>query len=162
LRNHLQSKHKIITESYRSSYSEKSECCGLHIHSIKLTNDLYQHGVLYNKSKILIPPTINQVPEHLINHFIRGYFDGDGSVYEYSKTHEGSISFVGTEAMLTWILQNLKSYVNTNAKVYKYKHKDIYEFKIGGIYNFLNAYKYLYNNATIFLDRKKSKYENIL
>lgn len=162
LKSALQSSHKIISARSNSKYSNNSECCGLHINSIKLTNDLYNLGVLYNKSKILKPPTILQVPQNLISHFIRGYFDGDGSVYEYSKTHEGSVSFVGTKDILEWILQNIQTCVNTHAKVYKYKNKDIYEVKIGGINNFTQIYKYLYINAKTYLDRKKIKYEHIL
>ena len=63
-------------------------------------NDLIKQGCVPNKSLILTFPNKYQVPKNLINHFIRGYFDGDGSIYEYSKTHAGSISFIGTESVL--------------------------------------------------------------
>jgi hypothetical protein len=45
-------------------------------------DDLCYHGCVPNKSLILKFPTIN---EGLISHFIRGYFDGDGTVGEYQN-----------------------------------------------------------------------------
>ena len=47
--------------------------CGTKIH-----HDLEKHGCVENKSLILQFPTT--VPEELMHHFIRGYFDGDGCI----------------------------------------------------------------------------------
>ena len=48
-----------------------------------LSNDLAKHGCVQAKSLIL--ETIPNIPEELYRHFIRGHFDGDGSVF-YSKS----------------------------------------------------------------------------
>lgn len=45
--------------------------------------DLSKHGCVPNKSLILKFPTT--LPNELVNDFIRGYFDGDGSVYINNK-----------------------------------------------------------------------------
>ncbi|MEL3972227.1 LAGLIDADG family homing endonuclease [Rossellomorea oryzaecorticis] len=37
------------------------------------------HGIQPNKSLSIQLPTI---PDSYLNHFIRGYFDGDGSIYK--------------------------------------------------------------------------------
>lgn len=52
---------------------------GVDITSAKLCNDLVNLGVGYRKSyeELHIPKAL---PDNLIIHFIRGYFDGDGSV----------------------------------------------------------------------------------
>ena len=52
-------------------------------------SDLNKHGCIQNKSLVLQFPTISN---SLIPHFIRGYFDGDGSVFilnkkNYNKTN---------------------------------------------------------------------------
>ena len=53
------------------------ESFGVDITSAKLCNDLVNLGIGYTKSySELHIPTI---PNNLIRHFIRGYFDGDGS-----------------------------------------------------------------------------------
>lgn len=158
----LQSSHKILERCENTPYCQNYKSVSLSICNQHFVDSLFNKGVLYNKSKILQPPTIDQVPEKFINHFIRGYFDGDGSIYEYSKTHAGSISFIGTESVLNWILFQLKQVVQTNAKISKYKNKDIYKLTLGGAKIISKIYYYLYKDSTIWLNRKKSKYEYIL
>lgn len=161
LKKSLQSEHKICFGVTDNEFG-KCEYCSLNIVNQKLVDDLVSKGVFYNKSNILEPPNSSQLPLELVHHFIRGYFDGDGSVYEYSKTHEGTVSFVGTQSLLSWILENIKSCTDTKANLHKYADKDIYELKIGGSINFKNIYNFLYKDAITFLTRKKEKYETIL
>ena len=78
-------------------------------------NDLIKQGCVPRKSLILTFPNTNQVPENLINHFIRGYFDGDGSISygireRYSVRKKQNLKriavkadFVGTKEMLNEI-----------------------------------------------------------
>ena len=82
----IKSEHKILEIETNTPYKENYKCCSISIVNDHLVNSLNNKGVLYKKSKILTFPTIQQVPKNLLFHFIRGYFDGDGSVYEYSKT----------------------------------------------------------------------------
>ena len=55
------------------------------ISNVKIVNDLYNLGVTQKKSLSINFPTIEQVPEKYLNHFIRGVFDGDGSVFYYER-----------------------------------------------------------------------------
>ena len=85
-------------------------------------NDLIKQGCVPNKSLILTFPNKHQVPENLINHFIRGYFDGDGSINygireRYSVRKKQNIKrlsmnaeFVRTKEMLIGI----NNYINFN------------------------------------------------
>ena len=78
-------------------------------------NDLIKQGCVPNKSLILTFPNKHQVPKNLINHFIRGYFDGDGSIsygiqerYSVRKKQNTkrlniNAQFIGTKEMLTVI-----------------------------------------------------------
>ena len=59
--------------------------CRILLTSEKTVNDLIDKGCFRNKTKILKFPTEDQVPKHLIHHFIRGYIDGDGSISYYKK-----------------------------------------------------------------------------
>ena len=52
----------------------------LQIYSRKISKDLEKLGVTANKSLTLQFPTF--IPDSLMPHFIRGYFDGDGCVWE--------------------------------------------------------------------------------
>lgn len=50
------------------------------VSSTKMLRDLSKLGVVDNKSLILKFPNKEQVPRNLMNHFLRGVFDGDGSI----------------------------------------------------------------------------------
>lgn len=69
--------------------------------SQKTVDDLKKLGCVESKSLILDFPTNEQVPSDFIYHFIRGYFDGDGSI-TYNKQSEKnfSICFTGTEKFI--------------------------------------------------------------
>ena len=47
----------------------------------KLTSDLIKLGCTTNKSLTLQFPTYKIVPIEFMSHFIRGYFDGDGCIW---------------------------------------------------------------------------------
>lgn len=85
------------------------ECCRLCVHSENMSKSLSKLGCVQGKSNILEPP--KDIPEKLIRHFIRGYFDGDGSVGFYkSKTYNSythSICIVGTKEFLEFIRLNI-------------------------------------------------------
>lgn len=61
----------------------------LHIYSDFLTSALAVHGVIQNKTFTMEFPSI---PQHIIRHFIRGYFDGDGC-FTANKSNHDNISF---------------------------------------------------------------------
>lgn len=124
----------------------------------EMAEDLIKLGCVRNKSLILKFPNQQQVPEEFLRDFIRGYFDGDGSVY-LAKTNIG-ISFTGTQDMLEHILAIFKTLTYTNTHIYKYKDKDIYELKLGGNQMILPIYHYLYDNAALFLERKKERFDS--
>ena len=120
--------------------------------------DLIYNGVAYNKSSIVKFPSEDIVPNDLVHHFIRGYFDGDGSVYGSQKAP--AASFDGTKEFLDQLLNRLKEKVPTNSSVYK--DHSIWCIKLGGKNIIRSLYNYMYNNATVFLGRKKRKFEEIL
>ena len=64
-----------------------------------MANDLINLGCIPNKSLILLPPKLK---DEFISHFIRGYFDGDGSIGKYKNRYK--ITFLGTNDLLLWIL----------------------------------------------------------
>ena len=65
----------------------------LRVYSLKMCKDLKNLGVVPNKGRILVFPNLDQVPVLYLNHFIRGYFDGDGHV---RKRKNSSFSILGT------------------------------------------------------------------
>lgn len=67
-------------------------------------DDLVRHGCVERKSNILSPP--EGLRTDLVRHFIRGYNDGDGSVYA------SSIKMVGTKSFIEWVASKLPGAVS--------------------------------------------------
>lgn len=126
-----------------------------------LWNKLNELGCTPNKSLTLkFPKCVFNEKQELIRHFLRGYFDGDGCLSFRDKEHKrpkiyllGTVDFL--REMETLIpfkpLKNIylkhKNRNNFITGVWSKEGKTAYEFA-----------KYLYENSTIFLDRKYDVY----
>jgi intein/homing endonuclease len=151
IRNLLSSSNPI--KHFKSRFSEKhrfTDKVKLSIESDILFLSLEENGCTKRKTNTLKFPKLRS---DLENHFIRGYFDGDGSVYKTGKNTLG-FSFLGT---LEFISEIHKRMSFSKAKIQKEKRsaKNVYYVNYGGHNCAKLFYDYLYNNATIFLERKK-------
>ena len=70
----------IVPHKTRGPYLRKQDMARLRISSRKMCADLARLGITPRKTFTLEFPNSDQVPTHLMNHFVRGYFDGDGSI----------------------------------------------------------------------------------
>lgn len=109
-----------------------------------------------------------KIPEEMIRHFTRGFFDGDGSVsfYKYNKSIFFNFSFVLNSIDFTnQIAEIFESKFNIISKIYSHEGKISNYFTLRFNYNrkrtekIKEIYDWLYNNSTIFLKRKKIKFE---
>lgn len=123
--------------------------------SEKMIKDLEKHGCINNKSLILKYPTT--IPDNLQYHFIRGYFDGDGSISFSNNTQQYSTSFTGTEEFLT----NIKEKLNLSSKANLRKQNKVYRYEIKGNKKVKELGDKLYKDATIYLKRKKDKFDKL-
>lgn len=126
------------------------------IGSWEISQDLSALGCVPAKSLILKFPTEEQVPETLMNHFIRGYFDGDGCITVSKEKKVGSVSFCGSVDFCQGISETIKK---IGVQFYCEKREKIDVITSGGTYNLLKIYKYLYKDSTIYMKRKKEKFE---
>lgn len=132
--------------------------------SENIINGVINNGVKYNKSLILEFPNQTQVPTELINHFIRGYFDGDGSII-LSK-NSINMKICGTKEFLHGIIYTLNENCTYEYKKVLYKRrkddKNTYYISFGGRLKVLDALNFIYKDSTIYLDRKYSRYKILL
>lgn len=145
-------------------YGEGTAFCRLLLCSEIMRTDLINKGVLINKSLRLNFPTPQIVPENLLCHFIRGYFDGDGSLSHYGPndlTHF-TIKICGTFEFLSSLKNYLKRVLGLNGlgSISKRRkdNKNNYYLTIGGNIQVAKILNYLYDGAKLYLDRKYSKY----
>ena len=133
---------------------------GVMISSVLLCKELVKLGVVPRKSLILYPPKRYMDPR-LIKHFIRGYFDGDGTIYN----NEGNldISLLGTLEMVDWIGNHLKSVLGDNClRRLGQKDLDKNSFTLSLKQNYaLDFLNYIYLDSTVSLNRKYIHYKEI-
>jgi hypothetical protein len=126
----------------------------LEVNSSKMVNDLINLGCVPNKSLILLPPNLDN---GFISHFIRGYFDGDGSIGRYG----GRLKFglLGTNELLTWVLFFFKDKgMKSTPKISK--RKNIYSIQINSKLDIELIENILYNSSgEYYLKRKKEKFK---
>mgnify|MGYP000177523872 CR=1 FL=1 len=135
-----------------------------YVNSVKMVNDLQRLGCTAKKTFTLRFPTVNQVPKKMQHHFMRGYFDGDGCVYLRNNingvnrfTVVGNINFITEYKNILFDNIDKKNNVlfeNTSSQKIK-------TLALGGNSQLNKIYKFLYKNATIYLNRKKEKFEMI-
>ena len=120
----------------------------IQIYSKKILDDLSIFGINENKSNQLRLPKIN---ENLIRHFLRGLFDGDGNI-------SNQCSLISTYECLDDIILFLNKF-NINANKYREiinKEKNVYKIYFGK--DRIKLLKLLYDNSTIYLERKYNAY----
>ncbi len=135
--------------------------CDLSVCNQHFSESLSLLGCVPNKSLILKFPTFNQVPDNLIRHFIRGYFDGDGCIHINLKERNVRLLFEGTEDFLTHIRDILYKNLNVKYAVIEKSQSKAYRINYGKYADVELIYKYLYKNCNIYLDRKLKKFDTL-
>lgn len=117
---------------------------------------------------------IQSIPKHLMKHFIRGVIEADGTFSKYKIVEKGydvnkyRVSIGTNEDIVRFIEKHLmdNSIINiAERKLYQRHAGQDGEYKtleISGKAQTLNILNYIYDDASIYLDRKYEKYLNII
>lgn len=141
--------------------------------SQKLALNLNKWGL--KKNKTYIGSNIPPIEKNLIRHFIRGYFDGDGTIYldrGYLRINICSITVeILKEFKQEFAASEIESIINMENRQNKTYRlpvgfttncKDMYRVFIRKNASLILLHKYLYEDATLFLERKKEKFDDWL
>lgn len=151
---------------YRGNGYTNNDYCRLMLRSDKLKNDLISNGCIENKTSLIKFP--NSIPKSLIHHFIRGYFDGDGCLTTYYNKANNSnvvaIKILGTENFLLSINDWCEDCLGYRVKSLYKRKKDslVFNLEIQGKKRAIPFLELIYKDATIYLDRKKEKYDSLI
>lgn len=151
----------MITDRWRSctlspNPSKLNHMCIIRIFSIIMYNALEALGFSNNKSYDFTIPSIRS---DLVRHYLRGFFDGDGCFCLSNKSF--GVSFITASEMLKdGIISICKL---NNIDIHDYSYIDDYGVTIHRPTITKNSDKiqlldYMYQDATIYLDRKYKKY----
>lgn len=148
-------RRKIKNPKWTDSYC-------LTICSKKMCSDLSNLGCVVNKSLCLVPPNPNQVPYELVNHFIRGYFDGDGCIhFDLSKKNSAILNICGTKEFLDFIISHLSSKGIKSNFLKRYNTNNNFTLQIGGNRQILVFLDWIYSNSSFCLVRKLEKFNEL-
>lgn len=143
----------------RKSKCGRYESALVHINSKYLCQKLHELGCPQAKSLILTYP--KWLDSNLDMAFIRGYFDGDGSI-KCRKSKEYGFSMVGTKEFL-YKVQSLL--FNNGSDIYmRYisaTENNTFELAQDGNLKVQRILDIIYKNASIYLDRKYQRYQNL-
>jgi intein-encoded DNA endonuclease-like protein len=132
----------------------------LQVSSEPCVKSLIKHGCLPNKSLVL--DWVTTVPDYLLSHFMRGYFDGDGSIGGRSNY----VSITSNDKFLF----GLKKYVNEKLNIdgqiyYRYQTRTCASLMFTKKLSSEIFLRWIYSGMTdksLFLKRKFDKYQRVI
>jgi len=140
----------------------------LYVNNKKMSKDLAKLGCFQAKSLTLKFPTEEQVPSHLIRHFIRGYFDGDGCICLYKNKNSKKINVSISSSMV--FCQKLIEVIRANVDVggiCENHHINTKHNILSGLIAFsgrkqaIRFLDWIYKDAKVFFFRKYNKYKEM-
>ena len=165
IRECMQSNHPIVRHiQCKNPYSKSSrlilEQCSLSINGKRLVEPLINMGIAGKKTYTLDENILSFIPDNLIRHFLRGYFDGDGNITWRKHYSSGFKYLVQVAGNRKFLLNSFQKYFPSNCNLYKYKtSKQCYVWKVANKQKVLEFLNYLYKGAKIYLDRKYKIYK---
>lgn len=156
-----------IRNAGKGGFENSQDRYAINFTSKKMTSDLRKLGLYPGKS--LTMTKMPELKEDLIRHFIRGYFDGDGSIYTSRTTsyfkdkkyqyQKIEVSIIGTELFLN----EIKTYMPYSYfRIKESKTPEMKYLVFYGVNEMKSIYDFFYNESTVFLDRKHEKYTELL
>lgn len=165
--NHLKKFNKSINGNYQitdrwrtcslsNNKEKKNHMCCIRIFSLTMYNSLVNIGFSNNKSYDFHIPDL---PQDLIRHYIRGYFDGDGCLCFTNKSF--NINLTTASKILNDDVVNILKSENFNV-VERSCISDfgttLYSIDIYRQQDKINFLDWIYQDCNIYLDRKYKKY----
>lgn len=130
--------------------------CGWHCCSSQIKKDLAVYGIIPHKTGTLSIPKV--LDKQYWKDFIRGYFDGDGSICKDGTGFRVTITSANKE-----ILEDINSYFEENgikpSNLYKDHNNICIRFRSQAS---IDIYNLLYYNDCLCLKRKKEKYIELM
>jgi hypothetical protein len=146
-------------DTYQSKTSKSKQppynnYTSININGKYITHALISWGCTPKKSLTLKFPKIND--EIMCKHFIRGYFDGDGTINQKHRMLiiTSTLDFCQSMKII------MEKY--TKSSLYICKYKNVYRLCAHGRNKVLKIFNWLYADANVFLHRKYDLFQKIL
>ncbi len=151
---HVEAFRAFLSADYPISIDHRRKAVRITISSASLYANLVALGCTPRKSMALTMPPL---PGHLLHHFVRGYFDGDGSAYFGGGAP--TMSFVGNKSFLEQIKSTIDQATNAGGRLYPHAQRQAWYLVYRGQFKVPVVRGWLYQDATIWLARKRIRLE---
>lgn len=149
---------------YKGKIISSGKQCVLRVNCVGLKRclDRFQLGHIHKKNRKII--ISSNIPNRLVRHFIRGYFDGDGCITINDRKRKPGMVIASSSER---ILLQIEGFLNREGFTTKLKRRgdssSCYYLQINiNLLNIKKMYNYLYKDSTIFLPRKRKKFQSVL
>jgi len=146
----------VISRRSRQGKNKIINLSCLRIGDTSFCVNLAKYTGVGSKSRTIKMPDI---PSEFKRDLIRGFFDGEGSVYIQSAGRQRTVSITSNAKSF---LQQIADELDFPVKIYRYGSKfDCFKLVISKQEFLLKFYTYLYSGASIYLPRKRLKFEEL-
>ena len=154
----LDSEHTISIRECNIN-GNKFKQCRLAFTDQEIASDLRRYGINNNKTFNAYIP-FEHIPKHLIRHYIRGLFDGDGSVFNNGKDRINVlIACTASIAMGNDLIDCLfENDISSTYSIDKRTKNNVYSIHVNKTREIQRLYKWMYNDSTIYLERKYNRF----
>lgn len=164
----LNGEYKVKFYNQQTSFGEYTEA------RLLITNQHFgeilsnKYGIIPHRSDC--SKIMRAIPVHLMKHFIRGLIDADGSFSKYNIIERGynvkkyRVSIGANEPLLRFIEKHLmdNNIINVSERKLYQRHQgqdgEYRTLEISGKEQCLSLLNYIYNGASVYLNRKYEKY----
>lgn len=165
--NHLEKLRTFLVSTHAISVNtDKYNRCSFEVTSAHICSVLeINFNIVPNKTNKLEFPS--HIPKKWLVHYLRGYFDGDGSICEsFSNKNSITASLYATFAsgcknFSETLFKYLSTELNLGGHLQEFKDSIKWQLK----YNTNDALvllNYMYKDSTVYLDRKYALYQRIV
>lgn len=161
--NHLLKLSKIFNKEL-SYPKNRSTTVRLTISKKQLYIDLVNCGIKTNKSYSHNTDVLDFIPSNLINHFVRGVFDGDGHIGSKKNKNELHFNILGIEEFIIKLQSLMLSNIQDLSSGKIYLDKSIFRLEYNGRNDIMLLFNWLYKDSdyNILLERKYIKFKEII
>lgn len=152
-----------VFKNQKTNFTEGTDYCRVLFASQHMANSLIAKGCIEHKSLTMKFPSKDIMTDDLWRHFVRGYFDGDGSLTYQSipkeMKYKYSFTIAGTEEFLTELKIMLGK---PNVKLIhdkRHLETNVWSLNLCGNRQINRILDWMYEDSTVYMPRKYKKYQ---
>ncbi|MBR0260544.1 MAG: hypothetical protein IJQ85_02005 [Selenomonadaceae bacterium] len=152
IKNEINAPRKIVTDKRDGS-------CGISVVNNLFVQYLVNHGVTEGKSTRFLPA----LSDHLMSHYVRGLFDGDGSIvirkaHSYGKAMRCCVVILAHSNLINQLRNYLEDKLNLSHLNFCSNGGEAYSIHYSGRHDFIAVTDFIYKDANLYLKKKHRKY----